>query len=128
MRRLLGKVVPVLAFAIAAIAFVTPMRPAHASHHGTNVVALVHADDAAHLDVTTSSGPRSDGSAQNATDPATDPDQDNLGSEREAPEAVPAFGGIGLAAPHASRIERYSTLVDDAESRDVLPSVQPPRG
>src|SRR5262245_29810098 len=112
MRRLLGKVAPVIALAIAVIACAMPMRPAFAaSHHGTSVVVLGHADDAARLDATTSSGPRSNASAQNSTDPATDPDQDSMGTEREAPEALPVIGGIGLVAPHASRIELRSTSV-----------------
>jgi hypothetical protein len=129
MRRLLGKVAPVLALAIVVIASVAPARPAHAMRaHATSVATHVQSGDVARLDATTSSGPRSSGPAQNATDPATDPDQDTLGSEREAPEALPAFGGIGLVAPHASRAERRSTHVEDAVYRAVLPAVQPPRG
>lgn len=128
MRRLFGKVAPVLALAIVVIASVAPARPAHAVRaHGTSVATHMQSGDAARLDVT-SSGPRSSGPAQNATDPATDPDQDTLGSEREAPEAVPAFDGIGLVAPRASRVERRSTRVEDAVYRAVLPAVQPPRG
>jgi hypothetical protein len=129
MRRLLGKVAPVLALAIAVIACAMPARSTHATGaHASPAAAHLRSADAAHLEATTSSGPQSNGSAQSATDPATDDDQDSLGSEREAPGALPAVDGTGLGAPHASRIELRSTHMEAAVSRDVLPTVQPPRG
>jgi hypothetical protein len=72
--------------------------------------------------------PGSGAAAQDASDPAADPDPDNLGSDREAPEALPALDGTVFEAPQGSRIELRSTHVEAAASRESLPTVQPPRG
>src|SRR5436190_11846929 len=92
MRTLLVKVAPVLALAIAAIACATPARPAHAvCTHASIVTAQLPGADAAQLEARTSSGSRADAPSQNATEPAADPDQDSMGSEREIPDALPAI-------------------------------------
>jgi len=116
------KLVPVFAaLAIAAIACGSPV-------HAARFHACVRSSHAAHLEKTASSGPRSAGDSQSATDPATDPDQDSLGSEREAPEGLPVIDGAGLDAPCARRVQHRTMLVGDAVSRAILPAVQPPRG
>jgi hypothetical protein len=128
MRRLLANLAPVLALAIALIACAAPARPAPAACAHASIAVAQSSADAARFEATASSAPRSGAAAQDASDPAADPDPDNLGSDREAPEALPALDGTGIEAPQGSRIELRSTYVEAAASRETLPTVQPPRG
>ena len=124
MRSLLGKLAPVLALAIAALAWGSP---AGACASAVNAPALVCAGGAATLD-DFSSGPLSTEPSRPATDPAEDADQDTLEPEQGAPEALPVFGGMALDAPRANRLDKRSATAEDTMDRAILPVVQPPRG
>jgi hypothetical protein len=129
MRSLLGKVIPVLAVAIAALAWSLPAGAFHAvDAHDVNVPALACGADAPSLDACSSSGPVPTGPSRAETDPAAESDSDTVGSEQPAPEALVAFGGSGLDAPRSSRLDLRSTSAEDTMDRAILPVVQPPRG
>ena len=128
MRSVLGKLASVLALAIAAVAWCSPDAGAHGVRTHDVQVATLARGDAAPLDAPFSSGPLSSGSSEATTDPAADPDGDSLGSEREAPEALPVFAGNGLEAPRPSWFDHHSSASDDTMDRAIVPVVQPPRG
>src|SRR5262245_39557 len=128
MRSLLGKVALALALAISTIAGELPARSAQAASADETSVAILRCGGAALRVWAARACPRSRVSAPSADDPATDSESDTLGSERAAPEAVPALGGTALDAPQSSRVQHRATPAEDAVTRAILPVVQPPRG
>lgn len=94
----------------------------------TSVSTLVRTGDAIQVDAASPSGQVPVESAQAAADSGADDDRDTVGSEREAPDAIPVFGAPRLAAPHASRVRHRSVDAEAAVTRAIRPVVQPPRG
>jgi len=115
-------------FAVTAAARVG-MGPAPAQlADAASVTTLAQTGDEAVSDAASSSGQAPVESAQAAADSGADDEQDTLGSERQAPEALPVFGAPRLVAPHASRMQHRSMDAEAMVTRAIRPAVQPPRG
>jgi len=121
MRSLLGKVIPVLAVAIAALAWSLPAGAFHAvDAHDVNVPALACGADAPSLDACSSSGPVPTGPSRAETDPAAESDSDTVGSEQPAPEALVAIVWLGIVGSGLAYICYFTILANWGATRTSM--------